>query len=118
MVERPRPTTTLALLALTLAGPGCAFVPKSRFEEAQKLVQSLRTDNAQLKDSNVTLKIQNQDLAQRAVDDSRSIRALEATNDQFERSIQGYQDEREQLQAAFGVLKRQARTDSSSSEKD
>lgn len=115
---RPPPAllSLLVVLAGTMLGPGCAFVPKSRFEEAQKLVQSLRSENTQLKDSNVALKVQNQDLAQRAVDDARSIRALEAANDQYEQSIQGYQDEREQLQAAFSALKNQARTVSSSSQ--
>jgi molybdopterin-biosynthesis enzyme MoeA-like protein len=116
MVERPRPPTTALAFALAwmLCSQGCAFVPKSRFEEAQKLVQSLRAQNAQLKDSSLTLKVQNQELAQRAVDDSKAIRALEVANDQYELSIQGYQDEREQLQAAFSALKNQVRTASSS----
>ncbi len=91
--------------------PGCAVVSKSRFDSAEKLVQSLRSENAQLKDTALAVKVQNQDLAQRAVDDSKAIRALEAANDQYERSIQGYQDEREQLQSAFAELKRQARKD-------
>jgi len=113
MVERTRPPLArllcLALLG-SIFGQGCAFVPKSRFEEAEKLVQSLRAENAQLKDSTLTLKVQNQDLAQRAVDDAQSIRALEVANDQYERSIQGYQDEREQLRSAFNSLKSQVRT--------
>ncbi len=96
----------IALLVPCLVAPsGCAFAPKSRLDEAQKLVQSLRADNAQLKDSTLTLKVQNQDLAQRAVDDSKAIRALESANVRFERSIQGYQDEREELQAAFREMK-------------
>ena len=112
MVERPRPHQTFVLiLILGSIVPGCAFVPKSRFESAEKLVQSLRSENAQLKDSALAVKVQNQDLAQRAVDDAKSIRALEVANDQYERSIQGYQDEREQLQAAFAEMKRQARKD-------
>jgi hypothetical protein len=111
MVERPRPPLAAAVvLGCALLAPGCAFVPKSRFDEAQKLVQSLRTENAQLKDSTLTLKVQNQDLAQRAVDDGKAIRALEVANGQYEQSIQGYQDEREQLQAAFRELKGQLRT--------
>jgi chromosome segregation ATPase len=111
MVERPRPPlAAFALLACcAMLAQGCAFVPKSRFEEAQKLVQSLRAENAQLKDSSLTLKVQNQDLAQRAVDDAKAIRALEVANDQYEASIEGYQDEREQLQAAFSTLKNQVR---------
>ena len=113
MVERPRLIlATILTLAPALAMPGCAVVPKSRFDEAQKLVQSLRSDNAQLKDSALTLKVQNQDLAQRAVDDAKAIKALEVANGQYEQSIQGYQDEREQLQAAFRDLKGQARSSS------
>ena len=106
MVDRPGPARAATLLILcALTGPGCAFVPKTRLDDAQKVVQNLRTQNAQLKDVTVTLKSQNQDLTQRAVDDGRSIRALEAANEQYERSIQGYQEDREQYQAAFRDLK-------------
>ena len=110
MVERSRPPAAIIALACSLLVPGCAFVPKPRFDEAQKLVQSLRSQNAQLKDSTLTLKVQNQDLAQRAVDDAKAIRALEVANGQYERSIQGYQEEREQLNASFRELKGQVRT--------
>jgi exonuclease VII small subunit len=111
MVDRPRPSlAALVILGSVLMVPGCAFVPKSRFDEAQKVVQSLRSENAQLKDSALTLKVQNQDLAQRAVDDNKAIRALEAANTQYERSIQAYQEEREDLQAAFRDLKNQVQT--------
>jgi chromosome segregation ATPase len=111
MVEPHRPSLlVLILLGSALMAPGCAFVPKSRFDEAQKVVQSLRTENTQLKDSALTLKVQNQDLAQRAIDDDQAIRALEAANTQYERSIQAYQEEREDLQAAFRDLKNQVQT--------
>jgi hypothetical protein len=111
MVEPPRSSLAAALFVLgsTFLVPGCAFVPKSRFDEAQKLVTSLRAENAQLKDSTLTLKVQNQDLSQRAVDDGKAIQALEVANAQFELSIQGYQEEREQLQSAFQELKSQVR---------
>jgi chromosome segregation ATPase len=108
MVDRQ--PALLAVLGFALLASGCAFVPKSRFEEAQKLVQSLRSENAQLKDSALTLKVQNQDLSQRAIDDDKAIRALEAANTQYEQSIQAYQTEREDLQAAFRELKGQVRT--------
>jgi hypothetical protein len=110
MVERPPPHSSalVVVLACSLFGQGCAFVPKSRYDQAEKMVQNLRAENAQLKDSAVTLKVQNQDLAQRAVDDSKAIKALEVANDQFEQSIQAYQDEREQLQSAFNALARKA----------
>ncbi len=111
MPDRPRPRLVFPLvLGFALLGPGCAFVPKPKFDEAQKLVQSLRSENTQLKDSALTLKVQNQDLAQRAVDDDKAIRALEAANSQYEQSIQAYQQDREELQAAFRELKSQVRT--------
>jgi len=109
MVARPRAPTALAV-ALLAALPGCGLVPKSRVEEAHKLVQSLRAENAQMKDVALNLKVQNQDLTQRAVDDSRAIQALEVANARYERSIRGYQDEREQLREAFQDLKGQVRT--------
>ena len=115
MVALIRPTRLAGCLALTLAlslGSGCSFVPKSRLQEAEKLVRTLRTENAQLKDSAVTLKVQNQDLAQRAVDDEKTIRALEEANTRFERSIASYQEEREELQSSFRDLKAQVRTTS------
>ena len=106
MVELPRAARVAALLIVSGAiAPGCAFVPKSRLDDAQKLVRSLRTDNAQLKDVAVSLKAQNQDLAQRAVDDARALQALETANDQYAKSIEGYQEDREQYQAAFREIK-------------
>ena len=84
---------------------GCGMVPKTRLDDAQKLVQGLRTENTQLKDANLGLKVQNQDLSQRAVDDAQAIRALETANGQYERSIEGYQDDRERMRAAFNDLK-------------
>jgi septal ring factor EnvC (AmiA/AmiB activator) len=114
MVERTRPTLAPLLLGLACVLPtqGCAMAQKSRLDQAEKLVQSLRAENAQLKDTSVTLKVQNQDLAQRAVDDANAIKALEVANDQYEQSIQGYQNEREQLRAAFNALQGQVRTTS------
>ncbi len=108
MVDRSR--LSLVIGAFVLLAPGCAFVPKARFDEAQKVVQTLRAENTQLKDSALTLKVQNQDLAQRAIDDDKALRALEAANTQYEKSIQAYQDEREELQSAFRVLKNQVQT--------
>jgi chromosome segregation ATPase len=110
MAVRYRRLAVLPWLSLLAVAPGCAFVPKGRLDEAQKLVTSLRLDNAQLKDTTVALKVQNQDLTQRAVDDARAIQALEATNTRYERSIQAYQDERDQLRAAFDELAGQVRT--------
>lgn len=99
----------LAGACLLAGAAGCGLVPKARLDDAQKLVQGLRTENAQLKDTNLGLKVQNQDLSQRAVDDAESIRALETANAQYERSIEGYQDDRDRMRAAFSDLKDKVR---------
>lgn len=112
----PSPSHLLLILGATsaLLLGGCGFVPKSRLAEAEKVIHGLRAENSQLKDSSLALKTQNQDLAQRAVDDARSIRALESTTTQYERSIQGYQEDRERMKSAFDDLKSQVRVSSSS----
>ena len=108
--NRPRARRLAALGAWLAVAPfGCAVVPRTRLDDAQKLVLGLRGENAQLKDTNLGLKVQNQDLAQRAVDDAEAIRALEAANTQYERSIAEYQDDRERMRAAFGELKDRVR---------
>ena len=113
MAERSRSVraaiTGLAGACCVAGTAGCAFVPRTRLDDAQKVVQGLRTENAQLKDTNLGLKVQNQDLSQRAVDDAESIRALETANAQYERSIEGYQDDRDRLRSAFNDLKDKVR---------
>ena len=108
---RARGILIIGLGAATAAAvAGCGFVPRTRLDDATKLVQGLRTENAQLKDANLGLKVQNQDLAQRAVDDAQAIRGLETANAQYERSIQGYQEDRDRIRAAFDDLKVQVRS--------
>lgn len=108
--NRPRARQAAALGAwLAVAPVGCSFVPRTRLDDAQKLVLGLRSENAQLKDANLGLRSQNQDLAQRAVDDAEAIRALEAANTRYERSIAEYQGDRERLRAAFAELKDRVR---------
>ncbi len=109
MIDR-RPATRLGaawILLVAASASGCSLGQNERDAQAQKLVQTLRADNARLQDSALSLKVQNQDLAQRAVDDSRSIQALETANRQYEQSIQNYQDDREEYRAAFRDLKGQ-----------
>ncbi len=114
MRERLRSTRSaliapIAGICLMTGSVGCGLVPRTRLDDAQKLVQGLRTENAQLKDTNLGLKVQNEDLSQRAVDDGQAIRALETANTQFEKSIEGYQDDRERMRAAFNDLKDRVR---------
>jgi outer membrane protein OmpA-like peptidoglycan-associated protein len=96
------------LILLSLLNSGCAFVPKSRLDAAAKLTRTLRTENAQLKDSTLSLKGENADLSRRALDDSRKLATLEDANGRLETSVQAYIDEREDLNDAFQRFKRQA----------
>ncbi|WP_435021082.1 hypothetical protein TA3x_002176 [Tundrisphaera sp. TA3] len=114
MAAPPARSLIAASLAWALLLPGCAWAPKSRVEEAHKLVQAIRAENAQMKDTTITLRAQNQELAQRAVDDARALRALEVANEEFERSIRGYQEDREKMRSAFREVERMARGDSRS----
>jgi hypothetical protein len=88
-----------------LVAPGCQIVPRQQLDECRRLSQTLRSENAQLKDQMLVLKGQNRDLAERAVDDSRRLSQLEEANDRLETSVQAYQDERTKLESAFKDLR-------------
>jgi hypothetical protein len=92
------------LLPFLLAGgifPGCAMVPRDRIEESRRLTQSLRTENARLKDQVLALQAQNQDYADRAQDDLRRMTTRDEAIERLEQSIHGYQDDRDRLAAAY-----------------
>ncbi|MFO0891551.1 MAG: hypothetical protein U0790_20710 [Isosphaeraceae bacterium] len=97
-------TAGLILAALALL-PGCRMVSRDQVEECRQLSQSLRTENAQLKDQVLTLRSQNQDLSERSVDDVRRISQLEEANRLLEGSVQAYQDERSRLESAYKELR-------------
>jgi outer membrane protein OmpA-like peptidoglycan-associated protein len=92
-----------ALLAIWCSG--CTLIPSERLEECHREVQGLRAEVAQLKDVSLKLRSHNQDLAQRAVDDQRRIDTLDEENHRLEQSVQAYQDERDDLAAAFEEFK-------------
>jgi flagellar motor protein MotB len=108
VVQPHRSLAATVAVVLTVAATGCAVVPKSRLDDSTKVIQSLRAENAQLKDRTLSLKGENDDLAQRAVDDSRKLAVFEEANDRLEKSVQAYIDEREDLNDAFRRFKRQA----------
>ncbi len=83
---------------------GCAIVPRSRMDECQQLTQSLRADNARLKDRVLALQGQNRDYAERAVDDARRLAVQDEAIERLEHSVQAYQDERTRLEAAYKQL--------------
>jgi hypothetical protein len=93
------------LLAAVLLGSGCNnMVPRSRLAECQQVSQTLRTENARLKDRVLAFENQNRDYAERAVDDARRLAVQSETIDRLEDSIRRYQTERAQLESAFEQL--------------
>jgi chemotaxis protein MotB len=94
-------------LGLGLGGlAGCSLVPKSRLDDCRRLSQTLQSENARLKDVTLSLRSQNQDLTQRAVDDARQLKVQGEAVQRLERSVLAYQAERDQLAAAFERMKR------------
>ncbi len=98
-VRSPRPLSA-ALAAMAMLS-GCSVVSKARLDECHTLSKGLRAENAQLKDVSLRLRSQNQDLAQRSLDEARRIAELETARQRLERSVLAYQEERERLVAAF-----------------
>jgi chemotaxis protein MotB len=93
----------------TACGTGCGVVPKQRLEDCHQVSQTLRSENNRLKDLTLDLRARNQDLSERAVDDSRRLAMQEQAVDRLEKSVQAYQAEREQMAAALETVKRQVR---------
>lgn len=109
MAGARRFSSRLSLLSLLLAGAsmaaaGCRVVPRQQLDECHKLSQTLRSENAQLKDQTLALRSQNQDFSERAVDDARRLAQLEESNQRLETSVQAYQDERSRLESAYKEL--------------
>lgn len=105
MARASRLKSVLLLLCVALLAPGCQIVPRQQLDECRRLSQTLRSENAQLKDQMLVLKGQNRDFAERAVDDSRRLAQLEEANNRLETSVQAYQDERTKLESAFKELR-------------
>ncbi len=108
MVEPPCiRRAVLLLVGMVAACPlaGCSFVPKSRLDDCHKLSQTVQTENSRLKDLALKSRSQNRDLTQRAVDDGDRLRTQDEAIARLERSVQSYQDEREQMAAALERIK-------------
>jgi len=101
-------------VALAVA-PGCGFVPTNRLSDCQKFNQTLHTENSQLKDVVLRLRSQNEELAQRALDDLDRLRTQEESIRRLERSVLAYQQERERMASALEQIRREslARDDAS-----
>jgi hypothetical protein len=78
---------------------------REQLDECHRLSQTLRSENAGLKDQMLALRSQNQDFSERAVDDARRLATLEQTNRRLETSVQAYQDERTRLESAYKELR-------------
>jgi chemotaxis protein MotB len=106
--ERLRVAILLGVGCSSLAG--CSFVPRSRMEECHRLSQTLQAENDRLKDTTISLRSQNQDLNQRSLDDGRRLRLQEEEVQRLVRSVTAYQEERDQLAAAFARIQDEVRT--------
>ncbi len=101
---------------LALAGPsGCAWVPQSRLEECHQYSQTLQAENDRLKDSTLSLRSQNRNLNQRAVEDARRLRVQEDEVERLSQSVTAYQQDRDQLAAAYERLKGEIRSTATAS---
>lgn len=109
MVRAPRPPSRplLALTAiLALSAPGCSqFGTRQRLEESRRMIQTLRAENAQIKDQMLSYRNLNRDYSERAVDDARRLDQQEEAIERLEHSVQAYQRERDDLRTAFRELR-------------
>src|SRR4051794_6222803 len=113
MIESSWWTRTPRILAAGGVGlwglAGCSYVPKARLDECHRLSQTLQAENDRLKDTTISLRSQNQDLNQRAVDDARRHRVQEEEIQRLVQSVSAYQDDRDKLAVAFERIKSQIR---------
>ena len=89
---------------LPVFSAGCAIVPRARLDESQRLNQTLRSENARLKDQVLALQGQNRDYADRAVDDLRRSAAQDQAIERLEQSVLAYQEDRDRLHEAYEQL--------------
>ena len=94
------PFLVLMLVQVT----GCAIVPRSQMDECRQVAHTLRSENARMKDRILALQSQNRDYADRAVDDAHRLAIQDEAIEHLEQSVQAYQDETAQLEAAYKKL--------------
>lgn len=107
MIRAPRRTAwSILALACAAAGSGCGqFGPHQRLEESRRTIQALRSENDQLKDRVLTLRNENEDASERAVDDARRVAALAESVEEYRGSIHAYQAQRDEMKAAYRELR-------------
>jgi len=69
------------------------------------MIQTLRAENAQIKDQMLSQRSLNRDYSERAVDDARRLAQQEEAIERLERSVLAYQRERDDLETAFRELR-------------
>ncbi len=94
----------LIVCLFMFSSAGCAVVPRSRMDECQRLAQTLRAENARIKDRLLAAQSQNRDYAERAVDDAKRLAVQDQALERLNLNIQAYQDERTRLEAAYRQL--------------
>lgn len=102
------PMRWVFVLALGCALPlaGCSMVPRAQLEKCHALSRTLQADNSQLKNQYASLKSEHDDLAQRADDDARRLKAKEEENQRLLASVEAYQADRDKLATEFNRVKR------------
>lgn len=80
---------------------------KGGSQDGERLTRVIHAENARLKDLVVQLRSSNEDMAQRALDDSARIARLEEENEGLTTSVAAYQSERERMAKAFQNLQQQ-----------
>ena len=97
--------TARLVVVLVLVGiAGCAIVPRSRMDECQKLTQTLRAENARLKDRVLALQGQNRTMPNAPSTMRERLAIQDEAIERLEHSVQAYQDERTRLEAAYKQL--------------
>lgn len=96
------------LCLLVLMTSGCStWSWQGQFKDGERLTRVIHAENARLKDLVVQLRSSNEDMAQRALDDSARIAKLEEENQVLTGSVASYQSERERMAKAFQNLQQQ-----------
>ncbi len=94
----------VAAAAICALAAGCSMVPRKELDDSQRVSETLRSDNARLKDQVVNLREQNREMAERAVDDAKRLALQDRTIAQLENSVHAYQTERARLESAYERL--------------
>jgi len=111
-MSRPKICSRMMLGVLLFASSGCALLSSGPTEENRRQTAALRAELARSKDEIAKLRTQNRELTSRSMEDSRRLATLETSNDQLQKSVSAYQDERDQMANAFDQLKSSVRAPS------